>query len=115
MVMPVWPSIKKGVCPNPRGRPKKQSPSWTDSILKVLSAKTEYHERGRVLSASRQELAIKHHIAAALNGDLCSAAMLLKLRRDAEKHGRPGPFIVDIIGSPESTRRTPRASDSPFD
>jgi hypothetical protein len=101
--------FKKGVCPNPRGRPKKRPLSLPDSVLEVLSATTEYRERGRVKFASRLELATKQHVTAALNGDLGSAAILLKLRSHAEKHGRPGPLIVEIVNSPEATRRTPRA------
>ena len=99
--------FKKGVCPNPRGRGKKRDLQLEDAVLDVLSAKTEFRERGRIMKASRLELTIRHHITAALNGDVSSAAMLLKIRSNAEKHGRPGPLIVEIINSVESTRRTP--------
>ena len=70
--------FKKGVCPNPRGRGKKRDLQLEDAVLDVLSAKTEFRERGRIMKASRLELTIRHHITAALNGDVSSAAMLLK-------------------------------------
>jgi hypothetical protein len=98
--------FKKGVCPNPRGRGRKRNPGLQDTVLDVLSAKTEYRERGRVKKASRLELTIKQHIAAALESDLGSAAMLLTIRSHAEKQGRLGPLYVNIINSPDAPRRT---------
>jgi hypothetical protein len=42
------------------------------------------------------ELAIKRHIAAALNGDVGSATMLLKMRAQAIRLGDTGPLIIQI-------------------
>jgi hypothetical protein len=54
-------------------------------------------------------LAIRRHFAAALSGDVASAALLLKIRRHAAKYGDPGPLIIDIINSPEVVARRYRA------
>jgi hypothetical protein len=42
------------------------------------------------------ELAIKRHVTAALNGDVGSAAMLLKMRAQAVRLGDLGPVIIRI-------------------
>jgi hypothetical protein len=42
------------------------------------------------------ELAIKRHVTAALNGDVGSAAMLLKMRAQAIRLGDIGPIIIRI-------------------
>ncbi|MFZ1962722.1 MAG: DUF5681 domain-containing protein [Roseiarcus sp.] len=101
--------FKKGVCPNPRGRGKKRDHQLGDIVLKVLGAKTEFRERGLIKQGSRMELAIRRHFAAALNGDVASSALLLKIRRHAEKYSDPGPLIVNIINTPE--RQCHAASD----
>jgi hypothetical protein len=100
--------FKKGVCPNPCGRGKKRDHQLGDIVLKVLGAKMEFRERGLIKLGSRMELAIRRHFAAALNGDVASAALLLKIRRHAEKYGDPGPLIVNIINSPEAVARRHR-------
>jgi hypothetical protein len=41
-------------------------------------------------------LTIKRHVTAALKGDIDSAAMLLKMRAHAIKHGDIGPVIIRI-------------------
>ena len=102
---PKHTQFKKGVCPNPRGRGQRRAPSISDAVQEVFSASTEYRDRGRVKKASRLELAIRQHIAAALKGDMGSAAMLLKIRKQAEKRGRPGPIFVTIANDPERSRR----------
>jgi hypothetical protein len=45
------------------------------------------------------ELAIKRHIAAALNGDVGSAAMILKMREHAIRFGDTGPLIIQIVNA----------------
>jgi hypothetical protein len=42
------------------------------------------------------ELSIKRHVAAALNGDVGSAAMLLKMRAQAIRLGNLGPLIIRV-------------------
>ena len=94
--------FKKGVSANPRGRPRRPSTEIGDVVRSFLSAKTEYREKGRIRKTSRLELAIKRHVTAALNGDVGSAAMLLKMRAQANKFGDTytGPRIIQIINSP---------------
>jgi hypothetical protein len=49
-----------------------------------------------VKKASRLKLAIRKHIVSAINGDVSSAAMLLRIRAHAKKHGDTGPTIITI-------------------
>jgi Family of unknown function (DUF5681) len=100
--------FKKGVCPNPRGRGKERDQNLGGVVLDVLAAETEYRERGQVKRGSRIELAIRRHIAAALSGDVASAALLLKIRKHAEKYGDPGPLIINLINSPDVVARRHR-------
>jgi hypothetical protein len=88
--------FKKGVCANPRGRPKRRDTQIADLVRSFLSAKTQYREKGRTRKTSRLELAIKRHVAAALNGDVGSAAMLLKMRAQAIRFGDVGPMIIRV-------------------
>ena len=88
--------FKKGVCANPRGRPKRRETEIGDIVRSFLSARAQYREKGRTRKTTRLELAIKRHIAAALNGDVGSAAMLLKMRAHAIRFGDTGPLIIHI-------------------
>src|SRR5271154_7013209 len=85
--------FKKGVCANPSGRPRRFNPEIGDVVRSFLSVTAQYREKGRTKKTSRLELAIKRHVAAALNGDVGSAAMLLKMRAQAIKLGDTGPLI----------------------
>ena len=91
--------FKKGVCANPSGRPRRFNPEIGDVVRSFLSANAQYREKGRTKKTSRLELAIKRHIAAALNGDVGSAAMLLKMRAHGLKFGDTGPLIIQIVNS----------------
>ena len=88
--------FKNGVCANPRGRPKRRETEIGDIVRSFLSAKAQYREKGRTRKTSRLELAIKRHSAAALNGDVGSAAMPLKMRGHAIRLGDTGPLIIHI-------------------
>ena len=67
-------------------------------LNKVLNAKTEFRERGKLKKASRIELSIRRFAALATKGDVASAAWLLKMRAHAEKYGDTGPTIFRIVG-----------------
>ena len=88
--------FKKGVCANPQGRPRRRNAELGDIVRGFLSAEAQYREKGRTRKTSRLELAIKRHVAAALNGDVGSAAMLLKMRAQAIRLGDIGPVIIRI-------------------
>jgi hypothetical protein len=64
-----------------------------------LSADAQYREKGRTRKTSRLELAIKRHVTAALNGDVGSAAMLLKMRAHGLKLGDTGPAVIRIVNA----------------
>jgi hypothetical protein len=101
---PVHP-IKKGVCPNPHGRGKRRDLKVAEILNKVLNAKTEFRERGKLKKASRIELSIRRFAALATKGDVASAAWLLKMRVHAKKYGDSGPTIIRVAGGfPEALR-----------
>jgi Family of unknown function (DUF5681) len=83
--------FKKGVSANPKGRPKRKALAAGEIagqiINNVLNASAEYRERGRTKKAARLELTLKTHVQRALNGDVGSAEMLLKLRAHAQRFG----------------------------
>jgi len=91
--------FKKGVCANPSGRPRRCNAEIGDVVRSFLSADAQYRERGRTRKTSRLELVIKRHVAGALNGDIGSAAMLLKMRARALRSGDIGPLIIRIENS----------------
>jgi hypothetical protein len=91
--------FKKGVCANPRGRPRRFNPEIGDVVYRFLSAKTQHREKGQTKQTSRLELAIKHHINAALNGNVGSTIMLLKMRAHGLKFGDTGPLIIQIVNA----------------
>jgi Family of unknown function (DUF5681) len=105
---PKHSQFKKGVCPNPQGRGKRGELPLREILDRVLNAKTNFRERGKLKKASRLELTIRWHAALAIKGDVSSAALLLKLRAHAEKHpGASSPTIITIIGGPPYLRRGP--------
>jgi hypothetical protein len=74
-------------------------------VRSFLSADAQYREKGRAGKTSRLELAIKRHVAAALNGDVGGIAMLLKIRAHRLKFGDTGPLIKRIVNAlPRSLR-----------
>ena len=91
--------FRKGICANPSGRPRRCNPEIGDVVHSFLSATAQYREKGRTRKTSRLELAIKRHVAAALNGDVGSAAMLLKMRAHAKRFGDTGPLIIHIVNA----------------
>jgi hypothetical protein len=80
---PETTKFKKGICPNPKGRPRKTNLMLGDLVDRALQSKMHFTERGLPLSASRLRVAIKSHIARALSGDIGSALALLKMREQA--------------------------------
>jgi hypothetical protein len=88
--------FKKGVCANPPGRPRRRNTQIGEVVHSFLSAEAQYREKGRTRKTSRLELTIKRHVAAALNGDVGSDAMLLKMRAQAIRFGNPGPLIIRV-------------------
>jgi hypothetical protein len=68
-------------------------------MKKVLNAKIEFRDRGRVKNASRIELTVRRLAASATNGDVGSAAMLLKMRAHAKKNGDTSPTVIRIFNA----------------
>jgi hypothetical protein len=75
--------FKKGISANPKGRPKRKPGVVGDVIKDVLNAPVEYREGGQTKKAPRRELALKRHLKRAVEGDVSSAAAVLKLRAQA--------------------------------
>ena len=102
---PKHSQFKKGVCANPRGRPRRRDTQIGEVVRGFLNGKAPYREKGRTKKTSRLELAIKRHVTAALNGDVGSAAMLLKMRAHGLKFGDVGPLIIRLVNSPRLLTR----------
>jgi Family of unknown function (DUF5681) len=98
---PMHSRFKKGECPNPKGRGKREPNEMADVIHNVLSEDVEYKEGPRIKRASKQELLIRKLFAAAIRGDVTSAGALLRLRVHAELHGDTGPLVIKIINDPD--------------
>jgi hypothetical protein len=79
--------FKKGVSANPKGRPKRKAFAVGEIINNVLNSPAEYRERGQTKKAARLALTLKTHVQRALNGDVRSAEILLKLRAHAQRFG----------------------------
>ena len=75
--------FKKGVSANPKGRPKRKPGVVGDVIKEVLNSPVEYREGGQTKRAPRRELALKRYLKRAVEGDVASAAAVLKLRAQA--------------------------------
>jgi Family of unknown function (DUF5681) len=93
---PKHSQFKKGTCPNPNGRGKRRE---LEVRKKVLNAKIEFRDRGQVKNASRIELTVRRLTASATNGDVGSAAMLLKMRAHAKKNGDTSPTVIRIFNA----------------
>ena len=98
---PIHSRFKKGECPNPRGRGKRERTEMTDVIHSVLSEEIEYREGHRTRRATKQELLIRKLFSAAIRGDVTSAGALLRLRVHAEHHGDTGPLVIRIVNDPD--------------
>ena len=96
---PKHSQFKKGTCPNPNGRGKRRELEVEEIMKKVLNAKIEFRDRGQVKKASRIELTIGRLAASATNGDVGSAAMLLKMRAHAKKNGDTSPTVIRIFNA----------------
>jgi hypothetical protein len=96
---PKHSQFKKGTCPNPNGRGKRRELEVGEIMKKVLNAKIEFRDRGQVKNASRIELTVRRLAASATNGDVGSAAMLLKMRTHAKKNGDTSPTVIRIFNA----------------
>jgi hypothetical protein len=91
--------FQKGVCPNPKGRPRKRPPGLGDLVDRALHSETQYREQGKMRRASRLRLTIMQYISNALKGDVGSADTILKMRNDALKyHATDGVIRIHMIG-----------------
>jgi hypothetical protein len=65
---------------------KKELPAGK-MFLGVINARVEFQEGGKRTRASRFEVMVRHHAAAAVKGDVTAAEMLLKLHQHSKTHG----------------------------
>jgi len=82
---PLHTRFKKGERRNPYGRPKKK-PTFEDMQRKLLfDGKRVVRENGRRLRVSNLEAILRVQLIRALNGDVRSAQLLLKLAADVAR------------------------------
>jgi hypothetical protein len=93
---PIHTRFKKGVCPNPKGRGKRDPTEMANTIRNVLSEEMEYREGRQVRRGSRLEAIIRKLFSEAMRGEVSSAAALLKMREHAETHGDIGQTVIKI-------------------
>ena len=92
--------FKKGISGNPNGRPKRKPFSIAETIGSILDEATTYRENGKIKTVSRRELSARNHVRLALNGDIRSAAVVLKLLAHAHRYGDVGArkiFVTDWL------------------
>lgn len=108
--------FKKGVSANPQGRPKRKPSDVGDVIKDVLNASVEYREGGQTKKAPRRDLALKRHLKRAIEGDVASAAAVLKLRAQAAGKQVTAKQVVqftDLLPIDEARAGEGRAGESP--
>jgi hypothetical protein len=96
--------FKPGNRCNPQGRGKRKAETEAEIFKRVLNSPAEFRHRGKSKRAPRIELMIRRYGAAALNGDVGAAAMLLKTRAHCEKYGDINPTIITSRLSKEDAR-----------
>ena len=89
--------FRKGVCPNPKGRGRRETNSAAEAINVILSGKISYQESGKPKRAARAELSIKRLVTSALNGNVKDAELLLKLRKNTQAIA-PDTVVIKISG-----------------
>jgi hypothetical protein len=103
---PLHTRFKKGERRNPYGRPKKK-PTYEDMQRKLLfDDKRVVRENGRRLRVSNLEAILRVQLIRALNGDVRSAQLLLKLAADVaraepekekDRHAESANLLVEAI------------------
>ena len=108
--------FKKGVSANPKGRPKRKPSDVGDVIKDVLNASVEYREGGQTKKAPRRDLALKRHLKRAIEGDVASAAAVLKLRAQAAGKQAAAKQVVqftDLLPIDDARAGEGQAGDPP--
>lgn len=76
---PKHSQFKPGRSGNPRGRPRK-TPTFNDDVKTELRSSITVLEAGERRRISKRRAIIKQHVRKALNGDVRSTELLLKIR-----------------------------------
>src|SRR5271154_7582263 len=98
---PKHSQFKKGICPNPKGRGKRQSPEFDRIMKQFLDTQLEVRDKGKIKRLTRRELSIRRLVTEAIKGDVGSAAILLTVRSRPEEIGDIGPLIIQITNDPD--------------
>jgi hypothetical protein len=88
--------FKRGASGNPKGRPRRCASSFGEVVNDTLDAPVQYRERGRTKTARRRDLTYKTLIKRALDGNVRSAAMLLKVWAHAQRLGDQGGGQIEV-------------------
>lgn len=88
--------FKEGNRANPLGRGKQKSKNEVDIIREIMNELIEFYEDGKLKRASRLEVIVKRYFAAALQGDIRAAEMLLDLRAKLERHAAIEPVYLKL-------------------
>lgn len=101
--------FKPGVCPNTKGRGKRETNQIVEAVERFRGTKVAYQEGGKLKRAVPDELSVKLLIARALEGDPRAAERLISLRTYALSIE---PDVIEIIvhgGLPEDSKHNRKA------
>jgi hypothetical protein len=86
--------FQKGNRANPLGRGAKKVFNERDILREILDAPVAYKEGGRTKKAPQFHLLIRSFVEKAVQGDIGSAAMVLKLRLKARDNSDIEPITI---------------------
>lgn len=93
--------FKKGVCPNPKGRPRKPRPEEWRIIQDVLARQVSYREGEKVKSASLKELAIRGVLERlGTEEDIGAIKRVFAILRQLHSNDDAGPLVITVVNPP---------------
>jgi hypothetical protein len=104
---PAASRFKKGVCPNPAGRGKREPLAAGKIFNEAINSSTQVTSGGRTRRIPRMTLLIQKHVRLALKGNIKSAELLLDIHSRSQKHGDfeiPILFISEAKALVQSSR-----------
>ncbi len=96
---PAHTQFKKGQSGNPKGRPKRDDPSWTQALPNTLEDKILVTIDGKQRELTMQEIFVERVIEQCLKGNKTAIRKLLALRSFVHKQGDLKPVEVVFSGA----------------
>lgn len=95
---PLWNRFQPGQSGNPKGRPKKTTVERTilDKILKEMNQTVKILENGKKIKVTKFDAMVKRVMANALQGDVKSIGLLLKIVPQLEAIQESIPQRIEV-------------------